>query len=116
MANVTIYHNPRCTTSQQTLKLLESKGIKPKIIEYLKTPPTEEELDKILTWMNKGPEEITRRKEELYTKLGLKDKKLNRGEYLKVLVKNPVLIERPIVVSGNKATLGRPPEKVLEII
>jgi len=116
MENVIIYHNPRCSKSRQTLKLLEAKGIKPTVIEYLNNPPTESELDTILTQLNKQPEEITRKKEEVYKTLGLKNQNLGRQEYIKMLVENPVLIERPIVVNGKKAALGRPPENVLEIL
>jgi len=116
MENVIIYHNPRCSKSRQTLKLLQDKGIKPTVIEYLNNPPTVSELDTILTQLNKQPEEITRKKEEVYKTLGLKGQNLGRQEYIKMLVENPVLIERPIVVNGKKAALGRPPENVLEIL
>lgn len=111
-----IYHNPRCSKSRQTLELLHSKNIQPKIIEYLKNPPTAKELDEILTKLKMEPQEILRTKEEVYTKLGLKNKNLSRAEWIEILVKNPVLIERPIVVSGSKAIIGRPPEKVLELL
>lgn len=111
-----IYHNPRCTKSRETLALLQSKGENPVIIEYLKNPPTVSELDGILKKLKLEPQDIIRTKEETYQKLGLKNKSLSRAELIKVLVENPVLIERPIVVKGNKAALGRPPEKVLEIL
>ncbi len=113
---LTIYHNPRCTKSRQTLELLQSKGLEPKIVEYLKNPPTAKELDEILKKLKLEPQDITRTKEEVYGKLGLKNKKLSRAEMIGVLVKNPVLIERPIVVKDGKAAIGRPPENVLEIL
>jgi len=111
-----IYHNPRCSKSRQTLRLLQSKGFQPKVVEYLKNPPTTQELDQILTQLKMEPQEIIRTKEEVYAKLGLKNKNLSRMEWIEILVKNPVLIERPIVVNGNKAAIGRPSEKVLEIL
>lgn len=113
---ITIYHNPRCTKSRQTLELIQSKGLEPKIVEYLKTPPSAKELDDILQKLKLEPQDITRTKEEVYEKLGLKNKSLSRAEMIDVLVKNPVLIERPIVVKDEKAAIGRPPEKVLEIL
>ena len=111
-----IYHNPRCSKSRQALELLQEKGLKPQVIEYLKTPPSARELEAILTSLRLEPQEITRTKEETYQQLGLSKKSLSRKEWIEVLVKNPILIERPIVVNGNKAALGRPPEKVLEIL
>src|SRR5262245_23355990 len=113
---VVIYHNPRCSKSRQTLELMTSKGLKPQVVEYLKTPPTAKELDEILKKLGLEPEQIVRTKEEEYERLGLKGKRLSREEWIDVLVRNPVLIERPIVVNGDKAALGRPPEEVLKII
>jgi len=111
-----IYHNPRCTKSRQALELLTKKGLKPQVIEYLKNPPTLKEMEEILNRLGLQPQEIVRKKEEIYQKLGLSQKNLSPKEWLEVLVKHPILIERPIVVSGNKAALGRPPENILEII
>lgn len=116
MAKITIYHNPKCSKSRQTLALLEEKGFTPRVIEYLKTPPTTQELKNILKALKKAPLEITRTKEDLYKELKLDDKRLSNDEMVKVLVENPKLIERPIVVNGSKAALGRPPENVLEIL
>lgn len=113
---ITIYHNPRCTKSRQTLELLKSKGIEPKVIEYLKNPPTAKEIDEILKKLKLEPQEIVRNKEPIYEELGLKDKKLSRPEWIEVLVKHPILMERPIVVNGWKAAIGRPPERVLEVL
>jgi arsenate reductase (glutaredoxin) len=111
-----IYHNPRCSKSRQALELLQSKGLKPQVIEYLKTPPSVQELDVILKALHLEPQAITRTKEEAYQKLGLAKRSLSRKEWIETLVKNPILIERPIVVNGNKAALGRPPEKVLDVL
>jgi len=102
--------------SRQTLELLQKKGLKTEIIEYLKTPPSVRELDEILKMLGLEPQEIVRTKEEAYQQLGLAKKNLSRKEWIDLLVKHPILIERPIVVNGNKAALGRPPEKVLEIL
>ncbi len=114
--SVTIYHNPRCTKSRQTLALLEQHGIKPKIIEYLVTPPTEAELKRLLKLLGLSPRELLRKKEEEYKQAKLDDPDVSDAQIISALVKHPRLIERPIVVSGNKAALGRPPEKVLEIL
>lgn len=111
-----LYHNPRCSKSRQTLELLKSQGHEPKIIEYLKTPPSAKELDAILKKLNLEPQAITRTKEKVYAELGLKEKSLSRKEMINVLVANPVLIERPIFINGNKAAIGRPPENVLGIL
>ncbi len=114
--SVTIYHNPRCSKSRQTLALLEQRGIKPKVIEYLVTPPTEAELKHLLKLLGIAPRELLRRKEEEYARAGLDRPDVTDAEIVRAMVKYPRLIERPIVVSGNKAALGRPPENVLKII
>lgn len=107
-----IYHNPKCSKSRQTLALLQENGVEPEVIEYLKTPPSVEELQAILQALGKAPQDIVRTKEDLYKELGLKEKSLSEAEWLKVLHDNPKLIERPIVVKGDSAVLGRPPENV----
>lgn len=114
--SVTIYHNPRCSKSRQTLALLEEKGVAPKIIDYLKEPPTVAELKAILKKLKLGPRDLMRKKEEPYKKLKLDNPKLTGDQLIKAMVDNPVLIERPIVVKGAKAALGRPPEQVLDIL
>ena len=114
--SVTIYHNPRCSKSRQTLGLLQEQGIDPDIIEYLKTPPTQKELDEILKKLGKEPQEIIRTGEKEYKTLGLKDADLSRKELIKIMIEHPKLIERPIVLKDGKAALGRPPEDVLKII
>jgi len=113
--NVIIYHNPRCTKSRETLALLEKKKAKSQIIEYLKTPPTATELKSFLKKLGLSVQDIIRKKEPLFIEK-FKDKKLSDEKWIEVLVKNPVLIERPIVVKGNKAVIGRPPENVLELL
>ncbi|MCE9600323.1 MAG: arsenate reductase (glutaredoxin) [Spirochaetia bacterium] len=106
-----IYHNPRCTKSRETLALLEGANKEVEIIEYLKTPPTAKELQAILSKLGMKAEEIVRKSEDLY-KEKFKGKTLSELEWIAALVKNPILIERPIVVRGDKAVLGRPPENV----
>lgn len=112
---IRIYHNPRCRKSRETLEIIRKEGHDPEIIEYLKNPPTENELKNLLDKMNMKPEEIIRKGEEIF-KSNYKGKKLSDEEWLKVLVNHPKLIERPIVVSGERVVLGRPPEKVREIL
>ncbi len=113
---VTIYHNPRCSKSRQTLQLLEARGVKPKIVEYLKEPPSTAELRAILERLGMKPRDLLRQSEARYAELGLKECALSDDALIELMVDNPILIERPIVVSGNKAAIGRPPEKVLEIL
>lgn len=106
-----IYHNPRCTKSRETLALIEKK--KPEIVEYLKTPPSATELKLLLKKLGLSVQQIIRKKEPLFIE---KDKKLNDEKWIDVLIKNPILIERPIVVKGNKAVIGRPPSTVLTLL
>jgi arsenate reductase len=112
----TIYHNPRCSKSRQTLALLEERGVAPRIVEYLKTPPTAAELKTILKKLGLKPRDILRQGEPRYAELGLKDRDVDDDALIALMVANPILIERPIVVRGNKAAIGRPPETVLEIL
>ena len=113
---VTIYHNPRCSKSRQTLALLEEKGITPKIVKYLETPPSAAELKRILDKLGLKARDILRKGEAAYDELGLKDSGHTDDELLALMVKNPILIERPIVVSGARAAIGRPSEAVLKIV
>lgn len=113
---LTIYHNPRCSKSRATLKLLEERGQKPEIIEYLKTPPDAATLKKLLRQLDMKPRELLRDKETAYKEAGLDDPGLSDDDIIAAMVEHPILIERPIVVAGNRAALGRPPEKVLEIL
>lgn len=112
---IRVYHNPRCRKSRETLEIIRNQGYEPEIIEYLKDPPTMSELKNLLDKMNMKPEEIIRKGEDLF-RSNFKGKKMSDEEWLNVLVKNPKLIERPIVVSGDRVVLGRPPEKVREIL
>ena len=109
-----IYHNPKCSKSRQTLKLLQERGVEPRIEEYLKTPPDEETLARILGMLEMEPIELIWKKE--YRELGLPEVQDDRRELIRQMVAHPILIERPIVVVGNEARLGRPPESVLEIL
>ncbi|MFL7899677.1 arsenate reductase (glutaredoxin) [Azospirillum argentinense] len=113
MSDVTIYHNPRCTKSRQTLELLRSRGVEPTIVEYLKTPPAPAELRAILAKLGKGPRDILRAKEAAEAGIA---KDLDGDALINALSANPAAIERPIVVTGDKARVGRPPESVLEIL
>jgi arsenate reductase len=113
---VTIYHNPRCSKSRQTLALLEEKGVPHKVVHYLETPPSMAELKRILKKLGLKARDIVRKGEVKYAELGLKDHEAADDELLGLMVKNPILIERPIVVSGDKAAIGRPPEAVLKIL
>lgn len=112
--SVTIYHNPRCSKSRQTLALIEEKGVTPKIVEYLDTPPNPEELKEILSKLGKTAAEIVRKKEA--KEEGIDLDALNEDRLIEALASHPRAIERPIVVKGNSAVLGRPPENVLEIL
>jgi arsenate reductase len=111
-----IYHNPRCGKSRQTLALIEEAGIEPEVIEYLKTPPTAEELDAILKKLKLEPQQLMRKGEAIYKELKLAERELSRDEAIAVMLEHPKLIERPIVVQGRKAVLGRPPENVKELL
>lgn len=114
-STVTIYHNPRCGKSRDTLAILQEKGIEPGIVEYLKAPPTKEELRSILEKLGMKPEQIVRRGEDVY-KQKFAGKTLTDEQWLEALAKNPILIERPIVVKGSKAVIGRSPENVLALL
>ncbi len=111
-----IYHNPRCSTSRKTLALLVEHNMPIEVIEYLKTPPTPAELERLLALLGMEPEQIIRKKEPVYKALGLDARTYPRKELIRLLTENPILIERPIVVVGDRAVLGRPPDKVLGIL
>lgn len=114
--SVTIYHNPRCSKSRQTLALLEEQGLDLQVVEYLKTPPDAAGLKALLERLGLAPRELMRRKEAVYKELGLDDEGLSEAALIQAMVENPILIERPIVVAGERAALGRPPEAVLQIL
>lgn len=112
-----IYHNPRCSKSRQALQLLRDAGVEPEVVEYLKTPPTATELDALCKALVREPQTIVRFGEDCAKQLGLKaGDARKRAEWLRLLADNPVLIERPIVVDGKRAVLGRPPEQVLSLL
>ncbi len=114
--SVTIYHNPRCGKSRQTLALLKEQGLEPTVIEYLKTPPSAETLDSILQLLGVEPRQLMRTKEADYKALNLADPNLDRPALIAAMVAHPILIERPIVMANGKAAVGRPPEAVLTIL
>ncbi len=113
MSEVTIYHNPRCTKSRQALALLRAQGVEPQVIEYLQTPPNEETLRRVLQQLGRSPQELIRKKE--YDALGLPATD-DADELIARMAAHPQIIERPIVVTSSGARIGRPPEKVLEIL
>ena len=114
--SVTIYHNPKCSKSRQTLELLKENGVMPIIIEYLKTPPTAKILKEILAQLGMAPRDLMRKKEAAYKELDLDNPSLSEDDLIDFMVLHPILIERPIVVANGKAALGRPPERVLGIL
>ncbi len=113
---VVIWHNPRCSKSRQGLAFLGEHGIEPRIVRYLEDPPDEAELERVLDLLGMKPRQLMRRKEKIYRQLGLDDENLSRNRLIRAMVENPKLIERPVVIAGDRAVLGRPPEAVLEII
>lgn len=115
--HVTIYHNPRCSKSRETLALIKEQGIEPTIIQYLETPPDAVTLKTLLKELGfTSARQLMRHKEDLYKELNLADESLTEDQLIDAMVNNPKLIERPIVVKGKKARIGRPPEQVLEIL
>lgn len=114
--DISIYHNPRCSKSRQTLQLLEQQQLTPQVIEYLNTPPDAATLSRLLDMLCLAPRELMRKGEAEYKASGADDPALSREQLIALMVRFPKLIERPIVVSGDKAVIGRPPERVLEIL
>jgi len=112
---VVIYHNPRCSKSRATLALIQEKGVEPEIIEYLDAAPSVNEMDTILNKLGMEPAELMRTGEDEY-KEHIKGKDLSRAEAIALMVQYPRMIERPVVVNGDKAAVGRPPESVLDIL
>ena len=114
--SVTIYHNPRCSKSRQTLSLLEERGIAPETVLYLETPPDAAAIAGLVGMLGlDSARGLMRTKEAVYRDLGLKDE-TDEAALIRAMAENPILIERPIVVAGGRARLGRPPEQVLEIL
>ena len=114
--SVKIYHNPRCGKSRQTLQLLKDNGIEPEVIEYLKTPPSADELADILVKLGMEPRGLMRKQEAEYKANALDNRALDNQTLINGMVNHPILIERPIVVANGKAAVGRPPENVLGIL
>ena len=112
--DVTIYHNPRCATSRKVLELLRKRGIEPRIVEYLKTPPDAAELKRLLKMLGIAPRALLRKKEA--KEAGLDKPSLSDDAIIVGLAKHPIAMERPIVVTGSRAALGRPPEAVAKIL
>lgn len=113
---ITFYHNPRCSKSRQALELLRARKVEPEIVEYLKSPPSLAELDRILKLLKLEPRALMRKQESVYKDLALSDESLDRHSLLQAMVEHPILIERPIAVGNGRAALGRPPENVLDVI
>jgi arsenate reductase len=113
---VVIWHNPRCSKSRETLALIEARGIRPEIVLYLETPPSEAEVRLAARQLGIGVRAMIRTKEDAYRALGLDNEKLTEGALAQALAENPSLIERPIVFAGGRAAIGRPPEAVLGIL
>ncbi len=116
MNQITIYHNPRCSKSRKTLQLLQEQGINAEIVLYLETPPSENKLTELLGKLKISARDLLRKGETQYSELNLKETRLSEAELIKAMVENPILIERPIVETDDRAALGRPPEQVLEIL
>jgi len=114
--SIKIFHNPKCSKSSMTMKLLTERGIQANIVEYLQSPPNKQELEDILAMLNIEPRQLMRTHESEYSENNLADESLSRNELIEAMVKFPILIERPIVISNGKAAIGRPPETVLEIL
>jgi arsenate reductase len=113
---VTIWHNPRCSKSRQTLELLRSKGIEPAIREYLKQPPSKVEVETLIAQVGGDAAELIRDGEPEFKALKMKKADLSKADIAKAIVAHPVLLQRPVVVSGKKAAIGRPPEAVLALL
>jgi arsenate reductase len=115
MANVTIWHNPRCSKSRNAVALLEEQGIEAEVVKYLDTPPSKEALVEMLKMLGIGARELMRTKEDIYKELKLKDE-TDEDKLIEAMVANPKLIERPIVIKDGKAAIGRPIENIIELV
>ncbi|MDT4858224.1 Arsenate reductase [compost metagenome] len=116
MSQLTLFHNPRCSKSRGALELLEARGLQPQIVRYLETPPSAAELKALLQKLGIGARQLLRSGEDEYKSLNLADPSLSEDALIQAMVEHPKLIERPILIAGDKAVIGRPPEKVLEIL
>ncbi|MBC3451175.1 arsenate reductase (glutaredoxin) [Pseudomonas mosselii] len=116
MTDLTLYHNPRCSKSRGALELLEARGLTPTVVRYLETPPDAATLEQLLGKLGIGARQLLRTGEDEYKALDLANPALSDAQLIKAMVEHPKLIERPILVAGDKAVVGRPPEKILEIL
>jgi arsenate reductase (glutaredoxin) len=116
MTDLTLYHNPRCSKSRGALELLEARGLAPNIIRYLENPPSAAELRELLGKLGLAPRELLRTGEDEYKELNLADADLSDEQLIAAMVTHLRLIERPILIAGDRAVIGRPPEKVLELL
>ena len=113
---VQIFYNPRCSKCRLTMDILNDRGVQTTVIEYLNTPPDTAELNKVLDILGLEPRDLMRKHETPYKENKLDNPDLSREQLIQAMIDNPILIERPIIINGNKATIGRPPEKVLDIL
>jgi arsenate reductase len=111
-----LYHNPRCSKSREALRLLEEKGRHPKVFKYLETPPTPAEISSLLGKLGIPARDLMRKSEAVYKSLGLDNPSLSEKTLVAAMAENPVLIERPILIAGRRAVIGRPPERILELL
>ena len=116
MPQTTIYHNPRCSKSRATIDLLKSRGIEPRVVDYIATPPRADEIEALLEKLGAEPRDVMRKEEDEYAALELGDATLSRGALIAAIAAHPRLLQRPIVVVGDRAAIGRPREAVLEIL
>ncbi|WP_312931035.1 arsenate reductase (glutaredoxin) [Pseudomonas sp.] len=116
MTELTLYHNPRCSKSRSALELLETRGLPPTVVRYLDTPPDAATLRDLLAKLGLGARQLLRTGEDAYKTLGLADPSLSDEQLIAAMAEQPILIERPILVAGDKAVIGRPPEQLLEIL
>lgn len=116
MTDLTLYHNPRCSKSRSTLQLLEDRGVQPTLVRYLETPPNAEQLRDLLRKLGISARQLLRTGEDEYRELNLADSALSDADLIDAMAAHPRLIERPILVAGDRAVIGRPPENVLELL
>ncbi len=116
MTDLTLYHNPRCSKSRGALELLEARGVQPTVVRYLETPPSAAELRTLLSKLGIPARQLLRTGEDAYKELGLADAALGEEQLIAAMASHPKLIERPILIVGDKAVIGRPPERVLELL
>jgi arsenate reductase len=116
MTELTLYHNPRCSKSRAALELLQARGLSPRVVLYLETPPDAETIGQLLRQLGFGARQLLRTGETVYKDLGLADPSLDDTRLIAAMAAHPILIERPILVNGDRAVIGRPPELILELL